>query len=173
MNLLRNTSFVLAFFILVSFIGLLFEYKGFDLGYETANQEFTQKSDNISDKPLVFGEHGPTKYEWFATKFFYIALLSILILIVKFFDLKMISQIISILLISSILYLLWLVQEEKKLISQTPFWNNSYDALLRNSVSFEWGCFFVALILLIFQLLELYFIFYGTKNTLISTSVKE
>jgi hypothetical protein len=155
MRLFRNMSFCLSFVILVTCIGLYFEYKGFDSGYEIGKQQAITENNTNSDNVLKLVAHGPRTYEGFANRISIIILLVTIFLIGKSFDFKVISQIICVSSLSLFLYQFWWIFAEKELRSQTAFWNSPYDALLKNSIPIEWACFVLGIILLLIQMITI------------------
>jgi hypothetical protein len=165
MKLFRNVSFCLSFVILVTCIGLYFEYKGFDLGYEIGKQQSITQSNTNSDNVLKLAAHGPRTYEVFASKITIIILFVTIFLIGESFNFKIISRIICISSLSLFLYQFWWIFAEKELRSQTAFWNSPYDALLKNSLPIEWACFVLGIILLLIQMITIAFSYFDKRIT--------
>jgi len=157
LKVFRLLSLTLGLVALMLSIALWFEHHGFDKGYEIAETYHSIPSDSIT-----FAAHGPRTYEFFAARYEYIAYLLLVFLLAKLAETafrenlrlrRALFQLFYSVSLILVLYHLWVLFSEKNLRSQTIFWSEPYDQVIRNSVTSDWICLILAIVLLIVQAL--------------------
>lgn len=168
-KILRKISLSLGLIAFIVCLGLYFEYYGFDQGFLVAEKSY----ENLLVDRIELSGDGPRTYEFFGDMYRYIASFLLIFLISKFLEAKNLSeivfgrkllfQIMCLFSLSLALYQFWQLFYWKKDRSQSSFWTEPYDKILRDTVLFDWFCLVIILVLLIIQIIIPIF-YYFDKN---------
>ena len=148
----RKVSKILALIVLVINSSLSGQHLGFDRGYNVARKMFTEvnlSGGGLTVYTILFEHYAP------------IVWLSIFYLIGKSIKKEFLSQIICFSTLGWIVYLYWQIYFIKTNLF-TP--SISFNDLIRETIHLDWISFSLALILLIFQIISVFQLYFNWKR---------
>lgn len=157
LDAIRKTSLCLGLIVFILCIGLYAMHRGFDTGLLIAEKESAALS--VVDG-IQFSDHGIRTNEYFAGKYWYIAWLLAIFLILSFVEdglnnkiSKMILQILIFAPLVLVLYQIWWIFSEKALATSSILWSEPSNILLRDLIPFDWIILAITIGLLIIQVI--------------------
>jgi hypothetical protein len=153
MKVRKLLSISFATIILLLCVRFYGECIGFDQGYSLAEQ-----INKESDIKLSGG--WPTTYSFLAERYYFMGCFLILFLFGKMLKQEIISPLVCISSLGIIVYQIWLMYALKMERFQSV---SNYDILLRDSILFDRFCFFIVLLLLIIEIVNI-IAFFARQN---------
>lgn len=169
--MLKRISIGLALGALVISFGLYFMSLGFDGGLRAAEME---NSESQIEGDIKFSGGGTRTYQYLANRYQIITCSLILFMVGLFFvNWRRNSLLVSRRLFSVLgtiplllaLYQFWWIFAEKNLRSQETYWNEPRDSLMRDSMPYEYVCFFFIVILILIQIITPIYYYLESKHT--------
>lgn len=139
-EILDQTLVTISLVVIIAGIGICVavtsEFDGFSTGYELAEKSCTEHTNHIE-----FSSHGPGTYEYFSSIYSTLTWcfgVLVILLSVSYFSRSKTLKFITVIMLCVISYQLWIVFNERSLVSDTEVWQIPRYDLLREFIIYDW-----------------------------------